>query len=77
MNKLTQEQIEFLLDQYDVTEETISTIEKIFEDLNIEDFQYFILVAEVVSEYQSFKLNFRNAAFINKRIRSVQCITYF
>ena len=57
MNKLSEEQINELLTQYDITIDLIEMIEDIFRNLDIEDFEYYILVSEVVSEYQSYTIN--------------------
>jgi len=57
MNKLSEEQINYLLEQYDISLEMIEIIEDTFEYLKVEDYEYYILVSEVISEYQSFIIN--------------------
>ena len=57
MNKLSEEQINYLLEHYDTTIDIIEIIEDTFRNLKIEDYEYYILVLEVVSEYQSFNIN--------------------
>lgn len=57
MNKLSDEQKNYLLNQYEITIEVLEYIEDTLHDLNIQDFEYFLLVSEIVSEYQSFIFN--------------------
>lgn len=57
MNKLSEDQINDLLSQYDISIDMIEIIEDTFRDLIIEDYEYYLLVSEVVSEYQSFIIN--------------------
>jgi predicted GTPase len=57
MNKLSEDQINDLLSQYDISIEMIEIIEDTFRDLIIEDYEYYLLISEVVSEYQSFIIN--------------------
>ena len=57
MNKLSEDQINDLLSQYDISIDMIEIIEDTFEYLIIEDYEYYLLVSEVVSEYQSFIKN--------------------
>ena len=57
MNKLSENQINYLLEQNDISLDMIEIIEDTFKNLKIEDYEYYILVSEVVSEYQSFIIN--------------------
>lgn len=57
MNKLSEEQINELLNQYDISIDLIEIIEDTFRNLKIEDYEYYLLVSEVVSEYQSYTIN--------------------
>jgi len=57
VNKLSEEQKNEIINQYDIDSEMLDLIEDVFRNLKIEDFEYYYLVIEVASEYQTYKFN--------------------
>ena len=57
MNKLSEEQINELLNEYDIDVDTIELLENLFSDYRFNEFEYFNIIAEIVSEYQTLKIN--------------------
>lgn len=57
MNKLSEEQINDLLIDYDISKVLITKIENILEGYNFNEMEYYSIIVEIVSEYQSYKIN--------------------
>lgn len=57
MNKLSEEQINEILVDYDVSKEIINKLEDILEGYTFNENEYYNIIVEIVSEYQSYLIN--------------------
>ena len=69
MNGLTEEQKDFIVEEYGSSLEIINRIEDIINEINFDEEAYFELIASIASEYETNDLNkyFVNENFLSER----------
>ena len=57
MNRLSEEQVNYLLNEYDVNLDIIELLDDVFSEYLFSPCEFYNLIEEIISEYQSSKIN--------------------